>query len=247
MADNLFDPSSLYSRLAQANLLPLWSRRSPGGNEGGNYAQWTNEMMAPLPTEGRSEKTALSHELTHATQYSFLYPALEAIAKKKKEWGSKITPEEEQFYIAGKKIMNTQPGAVSQFSKIDSDKNNERLNAAINALYKGTANFKPYRTSIDELQAHGIGNMTKGGMSGDEKAKIYGNNFSQHLDPTFATEFSVLMDLFDRLPTNVKQGIAEQRTKDVEASKKYYPNRDATKSFYNYSSMTEDPFAPTIK
>lgn len=247
MADGLFDPSSLYARLAQANLLPLWSRRSPGGNENGNYAQWTNEMMAPLPTEGREEKSTLSHELTHATQYNFLYPALEAIAAKKKQWGSKVTPAEEQFYTAGKKIMNDQPGTVGQFSKIEADKNNESLNAAINALYKGTADFKPYRTSVDELQAHGIGNMTSGGMSGGEKAKIYSNKFSQHLDPSFATEFSILMDLFDRLPASVKQGVAEQRTKAVEASKKFYPERDATKSFYKYSSMTEDPFAPTIK
>lgn len=246
MADGLFDPSSLYARLAQANLLPLWSRRYPGGTATGDYATSTNELTALEPENDRAATGALSHELTHASQYNFLYPALNAIAKKKQN-SQTVTPEEEQFYTAGKKLMNTQAGTVGQFSKNEADKNKNSLDAIINAMYKGTAAFKPYRTNIDELQAHGIGNMTQGGISGGEKAKALGTNFSQHLDPTMATEFSVLMDLFDRLPAPIRKDITEQRTAAIEASKKFYTKRDATKSYYNYSSMTEDPFAPTIK
>lgn len=238
MADGLFNPSELYARLAKTNLLPLWSRMYPSGNADGSYDPSTNELRALAPENNREETNTLSHELTHATQYNLLYPALSAIAVKKKK-SQPITPEEEQFYAAGKKLMNTQPGTVGQFSKLESDKNRNSLDTIINAMYKGTAAFKPYRTGIDELQAHGIGNMTSGGASATTK--------SPHLDPTMATEFSVLMDLFDRLPTSVQKAIAEQRTTSVEANKKFYPNRDATKSYYNYSNMTEDPFAPTIK
>ena len=238
MADGLFDPSSLYARLAQANLLPLWSRRYPGGNATGSYAPDTNELTALPTTEGTDAVNTVSHELTHASQYNLLYPALSAIAKKKQN-NQTVTPEEEQFYTAGKKLMSRQPGTIGQYSKLEAHKNRESLDAIINAMYKGTDEFKPYRTSIGELQAFGIGNMSRAGQTT--------KNQNQHLDPTMATEFSVLIDLFDRLPAPVRKAMAEQRATSIEANKKFYPNRDATKSFYNYSSMTEDPFAPTIK
>ena len=244
----LFDPSSIYFQLANAGLLPTWAQQRPTTGADGVYNPDTNRLTA-LPPSSPFNKTTLAHELTHASQYNFLYPAFNSISDKLKK-GSDITSEERQYYEAAKKILNEQPSSVGMYSKIENKVNSDSLKKAIDSLYKientnkSKEEYKSYRTQPHELQAFGVGNMSQGGMHGATKKELIGSNYYPHLDPSFATEFDIIMSLYNKLPNSVKETIVNNRKESIEGNKKYYKD---TFQPYKFEDRSKDPFISSIK
>lgn len=135
-------------------------------------------------------------------------------------------------------------GTANQRNLQKDRERSEDLDKAVRALYKNTgeggkkSQYDRYRTSPVELQAFGIGAMTQGG-----RQKQYYDFLPAHLDPSFATEFSILTDQFKKLPQDVKV-TSEASKKTIETSRKT-PNKEH--SDYLFEDILKDPFASTIK
>lgn len=245
MAGGLFDPSLLYETLRTYGMLPKWSKQTiPGSDEYGAFYPEFNKMMAP-PVYSPLDKGTVSHEMTHGVQINLLAPAAQAIAQKQREGKEKLTREEASFLDAFQKIMNTHVGTVGQYNPKDAMLREEQQKRMLTSLYKKDPkkfdDFDKYRTSPKELQAFGIGKFTKGAQTPQEFA-----NTPLHLDSSMATEFSILMDMFNRLPESL-------RTQATQTQKAYIENKRVNKfpetylNRYQFEDMLADPFKPTIK
>jgi hypothetical protein len=241
----LFDPSSIYFQLVQAGLLPQWAQQRPFTGADGSYNPDRNKMVAAAPSNPFS-KTTLSHELTHAAQFNLLYPAFNKINEKLKQ-GVKISSEEAQYFEATKKLMAEQP--FGKYSVKEDKTNKDSLKKAVDALYKdtsGDSSYKTYRTQPIELQAFGVGNMTQGGMHASTKKELMGSNYSPHLDPSFTSEFDIIMSLYNKLPTEIKQESIAKRKEDIKSNNKFL-GTDKNDTYYKYENIFEDPFKSSVK
>jgi hypothetical protein len=243
MADNLFDPSRLYQALVQRGLLPEWSKGvSPETGEPAYYSA-LNRLFA---TDNRAE---LSHEMTHAVQHNLIQATAATLAGKKRT--EKLTAQEQQFLDAFNKLTGSGAGLPGLFTSEQQKKLEEDRNKAVNALYYNR--LKPderrpewdrYRTSPNEIQAWGVGNMSAKNKGFDPT-----NPKLQHLDPTLATEFDILLSMYSQLPESIKTASAAERKQNIEKNKKYYSlqeellksSRQVENPFYR------DPFGSTIK
>lgn len=242
---NFYDPSITYEALKNANLLPQWAQQTPANeSNSGEYIPATNSLIAPGNLENNPyNKSTLSHEMTHAVQHNLLRNVASNIMAK--QWkGGEVTEQEKQFVQAASKLFNESYGTVGQFDYLFSKKNLQDNENTVNALYKnksGDRSFDMYRTSPREAQAFGIGNMSQGGMQGSERSGIY----NQHLDPSFATEFNILLSMYGQLPKGVRQ-VAEQERKASVEKQRASPYNSPTAG-YDFENVFKDPFAPTIK
>lgn len=241
----LFDPSSIYLQLAQAGLLPQWAKERPLTGADGSYNPDRNKMEAASPSTPFNRGT-LAHETTHAAQFNLLYPAFNRITDKLKQ-GKEISPIETQYYEAAKKLLNIQP--FGKFSANEDRTNKESLKKAVDSMYQsktGDEGYKTYRTQLHELQAFGVGNMTQGGMHGSEKQKLIGSGYSPHLDPSFASEFDIIMSMYGKLPANVKEDAITKRKEDIKANNKFF-GADKKDNYYTYEDINKDPFKSSLK
>ena len=241
----LFDPSSIYTQLAAAGLLPQWAQQRPLTGTDGSYNPDRNKMIAASPNNS-FEKGTLAHEITHAAQFNLLYPAFNRIADKLKQ-GSEISPVETQYFEAAKKLLGVQP--FGKYSANEDRANKESFKKAVDSMYRsksGDESYKSYRTQPHELQAFGVGNMTQGGMHAATKQKLIGGNYSPHLDPSFASEFDIIMSLYGKLPSAVKEESSKKRKEDIKSNIQYFGN-DKKDSYYTYEDMNKDPFISSIK
>ena len=115
-----------------------------------------------------------THELSHATNYDIAKLYYDALDKK--------TPEARQFVDAFKKLSG----------------NNANVEQANKLAPEWMKTESPYRTSSNELSAFAMGNMI-GGSHGKEQPWRGG----LHVDPTLATQYSILMDLAEKYLTSV--------------------------------------------
>lgn len=241
----LFDPSSIYLQLAQAGLLPQWAQQRPITGADGSYNPDRNKMVAAAPDTSFNRGT-LAHETTHAAQFNLLYPAFNRITDKIKQ-GMDISPAEAQYFEAAKKLLNIQP--FGKFSANEDRTNRESLKKTVDSMYRSKSRdegYKNYRTQLHELQAFGVGNMTEGGMHGATKQELIGSGYSPHLDPSFASEFDIIMALYGKLPSSLKQEANTKRKEDIKANDKFY-GTDKNDSYYRYEDLNKDPFKPSIK
>jgi hypothetical protein len=242
---NLFDPSSIYLQLAQAGLLPQWAQQRPFTDADGSYNPDRNKMVAAAPSNPFNKGT-LAHETTHAAQFNLLYPAFNRIADKLKQ-GSEISKAESQYYEAAKKLLDIQP--FGRYSANEDRTNKASFKRAVDAMYKsntGDDSYKSYRTQPHELQAFGVGNMTQGGMHASTKQQLIGSNYSPHLDPSFASEFDIIMSLYGKLPASLKEAANMKRKEDIKNTTQFL-GKDKNDNYYIYEDINKDPFKSSIK
>tara|TARA_R110000803_G_scaffold205868_1_gene272786 strand:+ start:47 stop:742 length:696 start_codon:yes stop_codon:yes gene_type:complete len=230
MAESLFNPSSIYSNLKQQNLLPQQSADYSLGSNSGTYLPDRNLLFAPDATD-QENKNTLAHEMSHAAQHSLLLPAAKKIAKKTDK-----TPQEQRFLDAFRKLLPSLKSGAKVSDRKQATKEQDKLTEA---LFKNKAPkdaYNTYRTQPQELQSFGVGNMSQKGQPTNQL-----NNL--HLDPTMASEFSLLMNLYENLGAPLKEEATKQRQTDIaKASAK--PGRYADIPF---STVYVDPFRDTTK
>ena len=164
--------------LSSRRMMPPIDMRYSGGGE----FEYSPLPSKDLPVTGVVRAGAPStvvHELTHAAQRQMGWQYNEL----KKKSAKQLAPDEQQFINAYEKLII----APSEFlgRKVDfADVKTARSIAPEWAKEKAG-----YRASGSELQAFGMGST------------VSSNTFNpapMHVDPTYATEFSVLLDLANR-------------------------------------------------
>lgn len=230
MADRLFNPSDVYEILRQQGLLPRLLDSSPDGFGSGLFSKSRNVVVAKQPNTSsfpstREKRTdTLAHELTHAAQFNLLYPALKTIQDKSKA-KEKLTTQEVQFSEAMDKLMSENPSLKAMLGKMYTS--------------EGIPANDDYRTSIPELQAWGVGYMSRptNPMTREKE------NINPHLNPSMASEFSILSDLYSKLPDNVKTVSSRLRQEDISKGRK----KDKDDLVRDSMDIFADPFKYTIK
>lgn len=245
---SLFNPSELYALLAQYGGLPQLARQKPLSRSRGEYFIDENRIVAPPEEDGKFQsiierrRSTLSHEMSHAVQFQLFFEAARKIQEKIRN-KEKVSNQEKQFLNSAQKMYIESFGDIGQSDPKENQKRRENLDATIKALYTspGKSNrqaaYDYYRTSPIELQSFGIGRMTQGGYKLKDEAED-----NPHLDPSFATEFSILAEQFRRLPEDVK-------VKNPKREQSLQAERAATdkEQLYKFEDLTADPFKPTLK
>jgi len=242
---NLFDPSSIYQLLSTYGGMPQWAKDYPDSGARGNYTVDTNRIVSPeLYRKGTvynpQKKSTLAHEMSHAVQFQLFFETARKIQEKIRD-NKKVSDQEKQFLDSAQKMYVENFGTVGLTDRKKQQKNRESLDAAISSMYKPSegkkSNYDYYRTSPIELQAFGIGGMTEGG-----RQKQFYDRLPLHLDPSFATEFSILMDQFQKLPDDVKIR-SKQKDDSIEKQRKIQQEAASLK----FEDIFSDPFRPSIK
>jgi len=148
-----------------------------------------SQIDGPLPQTGKitvrsgAEESTVVHELTHAAddQINNQYYEL----KQQEKQGKKLAPVQKQFIDAFEKLVRKVSGVPGWRLR-----ENNRSKTAEKLAPDWLKQQQGYRSSDDELPAFGMGST------------VYSNkkwpDAPPHVDPTYATEFSVLMDLARR-------------------------------------------------
>lgn len=231
MADGLFNPSELYEMLRQQNMVPRLIDSNPyGQRNAGLFSQYRNVVVARDPSKVSSPSAiydrtdVLAHELAHAAQFNLLFPALQTIQSKQTD-KEKLTTQEVQFASAMQKLLEDNPS----------------LKSLVNKMYTktGIKEDDKYRTMPEELQAWGVGYMSRPtDMLNKEKP-----NINPHLNPSMATEFSILSNLYSKLPDSVKAVSSKLRQEEINK----YRKNDREGMVKESMDIFADPFRPTIR
>ena len=209
---SFFDPSTVYDFLNSQGVLPAWSQTRPYDDvSSGTYTRNANTIVGLPPSPSNTAASTIAHEMTHASQ-ALINSAASAI--REKQWQKQsLSPAEQQFLQVYLKTMGELPGRAVQYGKDGDDRGNAfaRIKDTVNALTKNSKmseSYKSYRTSPKELQAWGVGQSIEGAPSfGDQPL---------HLNPSFATEFAILMDTYNRLPSLTRQQAVRNRIDQFE-------------------------------
>jgi len=223
----LFDASRLYNVLNEQGLLPKVAQQLSPQTGTPTYMPDFNFLYA-----GRhGNKQVLAHEMTHAVQYNILQAAVDAIVNKDKK-----TAQEAQFLEAYRKLMGT--GENTKKAK----ENKTAFDRTAAALYGKPVetDYDRYRTKPTEAQAWGVENMTM-------KEQPF-TGARQHMDPSYTTEFDILLSMYDKLSPELKQTASALRTEGITHGKNWYrEQRQALENATEFTDIFSDPFAPTIK
>ena len=198
--NSLYDPSDLYNWLQRQESLPAWSPNARPSNPAAtaSFFPAQHRVVARRPTDIYS-RASLAHEMTHAAQN-----VLEAAARnlRERQWQNEtLTPKEQQFLDGYLQLMGDLPGRVGQYDRVKQPAAAEMVRKNADALgltkYDNDPQYKSYRGQPIELQAFGVGDTTF--------AEPGRRNQPNHLNPTFATEFTLLKSLFDQLPETTRK------------------------------------------
>ena len=232
MADGLFDPSRLYNVLNDQGLLPRVAKQnSPEVGEPSYYSAF-NKLFT-----GRNEvRSTVAHEMTHAVQSNIIQATAKYLAEKEDK-----TEQEKQFLSAYQKLMVGNEGVSSYRYAENMKKLSEPYRKSVEALYGKPikSDFDKYRTSPREAQAFGVGNMSTSGQPfmGVQK----------NMDPSYTTEFDILLSMYDKLPSNIKQATTAKRKDDIRYTTNWFgkQNKDLEQNA-EFSDLFSDPFSPTV-
>ena len=143
----------------------------------------------PLPKAGKitiragADESTVIHELTHAADAQINNQYYEL--KEQQDQGKELTPVQKQFVDAFEKLVRKVSGIPGmRLREYNRAKTAEKLAPHWLQQQRG------YRSSDDELPAFGMGSTVYGTKKRPDAPL--------HVDPTYATEFSVLMDLARR-------------------------------------------------
>jgi hypothetical protein len=239
MTDGLFNPSMLYEALAQQGLLPSVSRQYPPSGQLGSYAPTTNRLMA-------ADQDIVAHEMVHGVQNNLLINAATKIQNKKWE-RQEITPQEAKFLEAMQKIYGESFGRVGQQSDKAKQLARSVRERQLKDLYykdkdpKKGDSYDSYRTSRKELEAWGVESMLNKGTDKEQRTV-------QHLNPTMAQEFDLLMSLYNQIPETTRQQFSTKRQQDIKENRAA-DNFRQPEGWENYlfEDLRTDPFRRTIK
>ena len=245
MADGLFNPSRLYEVLKQYGLLPKHANYSPAGDASGLFSSELNRVVAPdASLVGRDQyprdatMATLAHEMTHAVQNNLLRNTAIAIQQKKQK-GEKLTDQEQQYLRASEQIFSDQFGNIGNFDSRKYRKDAESYQNMAKEFYSspyGRKEFESYRRSPTEAQAFGVGNMSY-------KSDLSRPGQNPHFDPSMATEFDILLSMYQNLPESLKSSAASAKKAQIEK------NRQNSDDYYLQTAkdLFKNPFEPTIK
>ena len=227
MAGGMFDPSRLYNVLNEQGLLPKVAQQmSP---QTGNPAYMPDFNF--LYTGRRRDRETEAHEMTHAVQHNIIKATAETLEKKDKK-----TKQELQFLDAYRKLM-APDGMVKDSKKTQANKAAFDKTAA--ALYGKPVEtrFDRYRTSPREAQAWGVESYSAAGVP----------SYRPHMDASYTTEFDMLLSMYDKLPSQLKQASAVKRKEDLAHSKNWFKEqRQQLEGASELNDLFSDPFAPTV-
>jgi hypothetical protein len=240
MANNLFDASRLYEILKQYNLLPKVTGFEPAGNSSGLFSADTNRIVAAIPSKSDASpefsKQVLAHEMTHAVQSNLLRNTAYQIQQKIQK-GEQVSDQERQYLRASEQIFADSFSNVGNYDSAKHRKDMKAYEKQVRSQYTGiNKDYGSYRTSPDEAQAFGVGNMsTPVGMMGSQ--------VNSHLDPSIATEFDILLTMYQKLPEALKTTSAANKLEKIQQ------NRKTSKDIYLPMSndLLSDPFPLSIK
>lgn len=250
---SLFNPSQLYDALNERGLLPQWAQTRPYTSATGEYYPSTNRMIAqPLEPGNDARTNTVAHELSHAVQDNLLKSMQSYIAEK--AWNLKndeqLTDQEKQYWRAANQIYNTQAGRVGQYDRRAADANLASKENLMKRLYTPDPDpkMKPYddyRTSMVEAQGFGVGNMS----TPRPHAFEINPQVNPHLDPTMATEFSILLNMYKQLPEALKQQAAMVRNSEIQRGRdKDIPIQQQGMGFEDRLKPDfKDPFVEAMK
>ena len=143
----------------------------------------------PLPKTGKitvrpgAEPSTVVHELTHAADAQINNQYYEL--KQQENQGKELSPVQKQFVDAFEKMVRKVSGIPGwRLREYNRAKTAEKLAPDWLKQQRG------YRSSDDELPAFGMGSTVHSSKKWPDAPP--------HVDPTYATEFSVLMDLARR-------------------------------------------------
>jgi len=231
MADNLYKPSGLFEEMQKRNLTPSYGDFSVTGASG-MYIPGVNVLFAPEDFAGTG--TTLPHEVAHAYVSNVLQPAYMELGNKKSRNWSK---EEKQFADAAMKMF---PGIFKSFffNPKERKEDFEKSKAALVGDRK--VEDARYRLSQDELIGFGVGESSVPYV--DRPGKI-DYNVGGHLNPTMASQLSILTELYNKLPEELKQKAAEKRKASIGD---YKEEKRLSKVKDEVSDVFENPFKNTL-
>ena len=231
MADNLYKPSGLFEEMRNRNLTPSYGPFSVTG-AAGMYIPNVNVLFAPKDYAGTD--STLPHEVAHAYVRNILQPAyMELGSKKSRNWSK----EEKQFADAAMKLF---PDLFTSFF-FDPHERNLQFEKSRDALI-GDRKVKDagYRLSQGELIGFGVGESSVPYV--DRPGKI-DYNVGGHLNPTMASQLSILTELYNKLPEELKQKAAEKRKASIED---YKEEKRLSRVKDEISDVFENPFKNTL-
>jgi hypothetical protein len=236
--ESLFDPSELYQTLKSTNLLPDWAQQLPYSGATGEYWPTTNRMIANAPDNDIRRNTT-AHELTHAVQDQLLKATASDIAERK--WNQKdVSPQEDQYLRATSQLYGMQFGRGGQYNGLQAEQDRDSLSHMFRGLYKPPPDADPYynkyRTRPNEAQAFGVGDMS--GHDGGAE------NLGAHLNPSMATDFSILLNMYKQLPQGVRDSSAAKSQAAITENRLHPTSEDEQQYQYKPSAeaFASDPF-----
>jgi hypothetical protein len=231
MADNLYKPSGLFEEMQKRNLTPSYGAFSMTGADG-MYVPHVNVLFAPEDIIGTG--TTLPHEVAHAYVSNILQPAYMELGNKKSRNWSK---EEKQFADAAMKLF---PDLFHSFffNPKERKEDFEKSKAALVGDRK--VEDAGYRLSQGELIGFGVGESSVPYV--DRPGKI-DYNVGGHLNPTMASQLSILTELYKKLPEDVKQKAAEKRKASI---RDYKEEKRLSRVKEGISDVFENPFKNTL-
>jgi len=244
MADGLFNASRLYEVLKQYGLLPKHANYSPAGDANGLFSAELNRVVASDAALIRDQypkdatMATLAHEMTHAVQNNLLRNTAITIQRKKQK-GEKLSDQEQQYLRASEQIFSDQFGNIGSFDSRKYRKDSESYQNMAKDFYSspyGRKEFESYRRSPTEAQAFGVGNMSY-------KSDLSRPGQNPHFDPSMATEFDILLSMYQNLPESLKSSAASAKKAQIEK------NRQNSDDYYLQTAkdLFKNPFEPTIK
>ena len=168
----------LVGYLSSRRMMPPIEIRHPAGGGSFEYALLPSKDIPVTGVVSAGAPSSVVHELTHAAQrqMSGQYGRL------KKKSNKELVPEEQQFIEAYEKLIFTPSESGKKFDFTD-------RKVAQNIAPEWVKKNADYRASGSELQAFGMGSTISPNIR---------NPAPLHIDPTYATEFSILLDLAKR-------------------------------------------------
>ena len=245
MAGGLFNSSRLYEVLKQYGLLPKHANYSPAGEASGLFSPELNRLVAPDASLAGtnqyvrdSTQATLAHEMTHAVQNNLLENTAYQIQKRKQQ-GAKLTDQEQQYLRAAEQLFARQYGNVGSFNRANARSDTQSYKNMVKDMFTsptGNKDFETYRKSVDEAQAFGVGNMSY-------KSDLSRPGQNPHFDPSMATEFDILLSMYQNLPESLKSSAASTKKAQIEK------NRQNSDDYYLQTAkdIFKNPFEPTIK
>ena len=203
----LFDPTPMWEQMKAQGLLPQRVDASIGS--GAVYYPNQNSMIAETinaqdPQYQENMRDTLSHEYTHAWNENILKPLIATILAKEDR-----TPQEENFLKATKQLAGDIYPEPAPNKVLDSLIDKAKYLGYLVKL-TGDSKVHPLKQEDQERQAYSIGEMTANAPP-DPEYRVASDEKGSHRNASITKDYSVLMDLANRLPEATKKAAAQKR------------------------------------